>query len=78
MTRLSNNQGVFRREAVLGNFQVQGSRAFPDTAGDVVVRAVAGAEPATKVTSLANGHTTKVSADAYKSERSGLSIPINT
>lgn len=36
---------------------------LPNTAGDVVVGTVAGAEPAAEVTGLTNGDTTQVGAD---------------
>ena len=61
--RLTDDHAVVVAEAVLGNLEVQRSRALPYTAGDIVVRTVAGAEPATKVTGFTNGDTTKVSAD---------------
>ncbi len=47
----------------MGNLEVQGSGTLADTARDVVVGAVAGAEPAAVVTGLADGHTTQVGAD---------------
>lgn len=60
---LTNDHEFILGEAVLGNLEVQRSRTLPYTAGDIVVRTVAGAEPATKVTGFTNGDTTKVSAD---------------
>ena len=60
---LTNDHEFILGEAVLGNLEVQRSRALPYTAGDIVVRTVAGAEPATKVTGFTDGDTTKVSAD---------------
>lgn len=54
-------------EIVFGNLEVEGSRALAYTSGDVVVGSVAGAEPASKVAGLANGHTTQVRADTYYS-----------
>ena len=47
----------------MGNLQVQRSGTLPDTAGDVVVGAVARAEPAAVVTGLTDRNTTKVGAD---------------
>ena len=65
--RLTDNQlGAILREVVLRDLEVQRSRAFPDTARDVIVRTVARAEPAAKVTSLADGHATQVCADTCK------------
>ena len=61
--RLTDDHAVVAEEVVLGNLEVQRSRTLPYTAGDIVVRTVAGAEPATKVTGFTNGDTTKVSAD---------------
>jgi hypothetical protein len=49
---------------VFGDLQVERSRALSYTAGDIVVRAVAGAEPSTVVTGLADGDTTQVGADS--------------
>lgn len=61
--RLTDDHGIIVVEVVRRNLEVERSRALPDTAGDIVVRTVAGAEPATIVTSLTNGDTTKVCAD---------------
>lgn len=61
--RLTDDHGLVIGEAVRRNLEVERSRALPDTTGDIVVRTVARAEPATKVTSLTNGDTTKVCAD---------------
>lgn len=47
----------------MGNLEVQRSGALANTARDVVVRTVAGAEPAAVVAGLADGHTTQVGAD---------------
>lgn len=52
-------------EAVLGNLKVERSGTLADTAGDVVVGTVAGAEPTAEVASLADGDTTKVGADTW-------------
>lgn len=61
--RLANDQSVIRREAILRDLKVQRSRTLADTARDVVVRAVAGAEPTTEVTGLTDGDAAEVSAD---------------
>lgn len=63
--RLTNNEGVIAWEVVDWNLQVQWSGTLSDTARDIVVRAVAGAEPAAKVASFANWNTSKVGANAY-------------
>lgn len=60
---LTNDHEFILGEAVVGNLEVQRSRALPYTTRDIVVRTVAGAEPATEVTGFTDGHTTKVSAD---------------
>lgn len=62
---LTDNQLVFLGEVVLGNLEVERSRSLAYTSGDIVVGTVAGAEPATEVTSLADWHTTQMCADAY-------------
>ena len=61
--RLTDDHGIIVVEVVRRNLEIERSRALPDTAGDIVVRTVARAEPATIVTSLTNGDTTKVCAD---------------
>lgn len=63
LNRLTDDEGVLGGEVVLGNLEVQGSGSLSYTAGDVVVRTVAGAEPAAIVTGFTDGDTTKVSAD---------------
>jgi hypothetical protein len=69
---LTNNNLALLREIVRRNLQVQRRRSLSYTAGDIVVRAVARAEPASKVTSLANGDTTQVRADTQHDEPFGL------
>ena len=66
LAALTNDYSLLCGEIVAGHFEVQRSRTLADTARNVVVGAVARAEPATKVTSFANGHTTQVCADAYR------------
>ena len=63
---LTDDHGLILREVVGRNFEVQRSWALPYTSGDIVVRTVAGTEPAAEVTSLTDGDTTKVSTDTYK------------
>jgi hypothetical protein len=60
---LTDNQLAIFGEIVLGDLEVKGGRSLPYSAGDIVVRTVAGAEPATIVTGLADGDTTKMGAD---------------
>ena len=62
--RLTDDQLAVLGEVVLGDLEVEGGGAFPDAARDVVVGAVAGAEPAAVVAGLADGHTTQMGADA--------------
>lgn len=63
MTRLTDDKQVLSGEVVLRDLEVQGSRALVYTAGDIVVGAVARAEPTTVVTGFTDGDTTKVGAD---------------
>jgi hypothetical protein len=72
MLRLTNNNLAILGEVVRRDLQVQRRRSLSYAARDVVVRAVARAEPTAKVTSLANGHTTQVRADAQHDEPFGL------
>ena len=67
--RLTDNQGLILGEAVGGNLQVQRGGALANTAGDIVVRTVAGAEPAAVVTGLTDGDTTQVGADTCRGGR---------
>lgn len=60
---LTNNQLVLLWEVVFGDLEVQRSRSFPDAARDIVVGAVAGAEPTAVVAGLADGHATQMCAD---------------
>jgi hypothetical protein len=68
---LSDDQLALLGEVVLGDLEVEGGGAFPDAAGDVVVGAVAGAEPTAVVAGLADGDTTQVGADACCGRVSG-------
>jgi len=69
---LTNNKLVFFREIVLWHLQVQRSRTLSYTAGDIVVRTVARAEPTTKVTCLTNRDTTQMCADSQHDKPFGL------
>lgn len=68
---LTNDKLVILGEVVLGNLQVERRGALSYPARDVVVGAVAGAEPAAKVTGLANGDTTQVGADTQHDQPLG-------
>jgi hypothetical protein len=63
IVRLADDKLALLREIVLGNLEVERGGSLSYSAGDVVVRTVARAEPTAVVTSLANGHTTQVGAD---------------
>lgn len=63
--RLTDDKLVFLGEVVFWDLKVERSRSLAYTSGDVVVGTVAGAEPATVVTSLTNGDTTQMGADTY-------------
>ena len=62
---LSDNEAVLGGEVVCRDLEVKRCGTLSDTAGDIVVRTVARAEPSTKVTSLTDGDTSKMCADAY-------------
>lgn len=63
MVRLTDDQLAILGEIVLGNLEVERGRTLPYSAGDIVVRTVARAEPTAVVTGLTNGDTTQVGAD---------------
>lgn len=69
---LPDNQVIIIREIILWNLEVQRRRTLPYTSADVVVRAVAGTEPAAEVAGLANGNASQVGADAQHDEPFGL------
>jgi hypothetical protein len=71
MARLTDDEDLFLGEVVLRNLEVQRSGALADTARDIVVGAVAGAEPAAVVTGLTDGHTTQVGADTQHDQPLG-------
>lgn len=62
--RLTDDHLVILFEVVRGNLEVERRRSLSYAAGDVVVRAVAGAEPAAKVAGLADGDASEMGADA--------------
>lgn len=72
ITHLTNNDLTVLREIVLWNLQVQRRRTLSYAARDIVVRTVARAEPASKVTSLANWHASQVRADTQHDKPFGL------
>lgn len=59
-----DNHFVVVREVVFRHRQVQRGGALPRAPGDVVVRAVAGAEPAAEIAGFANGDAAEVGAYA--------------
>ena len=62
---LTNNNLALLREVVLRNLKVERGGSLSYAARDVVVGSVAGAEPAAEVASLADRHTTEMSANTY-------------
>jgi hypothetical protein len=62
-SRLTDDQLAVLGEVVFGNLEVEGGGTFSYSARDIVVRTVAGAEPAAIVSSLTNGDTTQMGAD---------------
>lgn len=60
---LTNHHLAFLGEVVLWDLQVERRRSLSYAARNVVVGAVAGAEPAAEVAGLANGDTSEMSAD---------------
>ena len=70
---LTNDQLVLLGELVLRNLEVEWRGALSDTAGDVVMGAVARAEPTAEVTSLADRNTTQVCADTC-GRRRGVTV----
>jgi hypothetical protein len=61
--RLTNDHLAVLWEVVLWNLEVERGGSLSYATGDVVVGTVAGAEPAAKVASLADGHASKMGAD---------------
>jgi hypothetical protein len=61
---LTDDKLALLGEVVLGHLEIQRCRTLPYTAGDVVVGAVARAEPPAEVAGLADGDTTQMGADA--------------
>lgn len=71
---LTDDQQALLGEVVGGDLEVEGGRSLSYPAGDVVVGAVAGAEPAAEVAGLADGDTTEMGADTYRMKVSQRSI----
>lgn len=61
--RLTNDKLALLGEFVCGNLEVERGGTLSYTAGDIVVRTVARAEPTAVVTGLTNGDTSQVGAD---------------
>lgn len=59
----TDDKRILAGEAVLGHFEVQRRRALPYTPGDVVVRPVAGTEPATEIAGFTDRHTAQMGAN---------------
>jgi hypothetical protein len=70
MFALTDDKLALLGEVVLGDLEVERGRSLSYPAGDVVVRTVAGAEPAAEVAGLADWDTTQVSADTYSQQKS--------
>ena len=64
LERSTNKQGVFCGETVRGNPEIERGGTLPDTARDIVMRTVAGTEPATELASFADRDTAEMRADA--------------
>jgi hypothetical protein len=67
---LTNDQKAFLGEIVGGNLEVEGGRSLSYATRNVVVGTVARAEPATEVTGLTDGDTTKMGADTCRNTHS--------
>lgn len=76
----TNNHLFILWKIVLRNFQIQGCRPLPRSARNVVVRAVAGAEPASEVPGFTYGHAAEMCADAcvnaVRSDAVAMGFPI--
>jgi hypothetical protein len=64
-TCLTDDNLALLGEVVGRNLEVERSRSLSYAARDVVVGAVAGAEPAAKVAGLTNGDTSEMGADTW-------------
>lgn len=63
-TKLTDNDLALLWEVVCGHFEVERGGSLSYAARNIVVRTVAGAEPAAEIASFADRNTSKVSADA--------------
>jgi len=72
ITPLTNNNLPILGEIIRRNLQVERRRPLSYAPRDIVVRAMARTEPATKVARLANGHAAQVRADTQHDEPLGL------
>ena len=64
----ANDHHALLWEAIFRHFQIQRCRSLSHTTRNVVVAAMAWAEPAAKVARLANGYASKMCADAEHDE----------
>ncbi len=62
---LTNDERRIRHKVIIRNGQVQRRRPLARAARDVVVRAVAGTEPAAIIARFANWHAAQMCADAW-------------
>lgn len=69
---LTDNNLALLWEIIRRNLQVQWRRSLPYTSGNIVVRTVARAEPASKVTCLTDRHASQVGADTQHDQPLGL------
>lgn len=60
---LTDDELGFRGEIIFRHLEVERGRTLSDSAGDIIVRAVAWAEPPTVITGLANGYASKMRAN---------------
>lgn len=61
----TNDHGIFFRERIRRDLQIQRRGTLSRSAGDIVVGAVAGTEPAAEVAGFANGDAAEMCADAW-------------
>lgn len=69
---LADNEEALVGELMGGHFQVKGRRSLTDSARGIVMGAVAWAIIASPVTSVRDGHTTQMRADANDHQPLGL------
>ena len=64
-TASSDHQPAVFREIIFRNLEIQRCRPLPHSTGDIVVRTMAGTEPAAEVTGLSYRYAAQMCADAY-------------